>query len=440
MPASHRRRGRSAPSDRRLRTLGKSAPPLRADLLSSMARERARRIGLRIVWITVALLVCVFAGVQWFRPIPTPVFRVAVSTSVRLPGSLPSLPWPSTGSAALSLDGAESLGNRGNTQPVPIAGLAKVMTAFVVLQDHPLAPGTSGPAIPVTTATIAAAQSERAAQQSVVPVVAGETLTELEALEGLLVAQGNDIATLLTDWDASSTTAFVAKMNAAAHAMNLGSTKFTDPSGLDPGSVSTPTDMIRLGKAAMAIPIFREVVAMPQVTLPLTGLIYNFDYDLGHDGIIGLKTGSDSAAGGCFLFEAQQTVAGHGLTLVGAVLGQYGTSPITTALYYAELIVHAAFSASGTLLLLSAGHVVGRIVAPWGQSVPVTTPRASSVVGWPGLIVPVQLHLEPLKTSIPDGTRIGVLAVNLAGQNIDEALLSARRLPGPSVIWRLTHL
>ncbi len=130
------------------------------------------------------------------------------------------------------------------------------MTAYVVLQDHPIAPGAAGAAIPVTAATITAAQIEAATQQAVVPVAAGETLTELQALEGLLVAQGNDIATLLADWDASSTTAFVAKMNIAAHILGLDSTTFTDPSGLDPGSVSTPADLIRLGEAAMAIPAF----------------------------------------------------------------------------------------------------------------------------------------------------------------------------------------
>jgi len=37
----------------------------------------------------------------------------------------------------------------GSTQPTPITGLAKVMTAHVLLQDHPLAPGAAGPAIPV---------------------------------------------------------------------------------------------------------------------------------------------------------------------------------------------------------------------------------------------------------------------------------------------------
>src|SRR5580658_6246610 len=183
------------------------------------------------------------------------------------------------------------------------------------------------------------------------------------------------MATLLTDWDATSTAAFVAKMNADAHALGLRSTTFTDPSGLDPGSVSTPADLIRLGEAAMTISVFRAIVAMPQVTLPLAGLVYNFDYDLGHDGIVGIKTGSDAAAGGCVLFLAQESVGGHTVTLVGALLGQTGFSPISAA---------------------------------WGCS-DSSLASGVSVVGWPGLSVPVQDDVKTLSAPVASHARIGAI-------------------------------
>ena len=71
--------------------------------------------------------------------------------------------------------GIGSLGHRGSTRAVPIASITKVMTTYVVLRDHPLAPGAAGPAIPVTAATIAVYQTGVATQQSVVRVAAGET-------------------------------------------------------------------------------------------------------------------------------------------------------------------------------------------------------------------------------------------------------------------------
>ena len=438
--AAHRRRRLSKASEGRLRTLGEHTPYLSADTLRSIAKERAARVGRYVLGAVVVVLIGALLGVQWFRPVPSPVFRSTVSMSVRLPGSAPSLPWPTTGAAALSVEGAGSLGHVGGTQPAPIAGLATVMTAYVVLQDHPLPPGAAGAAIPVTAATITAARIEAATRQAVVPVAAGETLTELQALEGLLVAQGNDIATLLADWDASSTTAFVAKMNAAAHVLGLGSTRFIDPSGFDSGSVSTPADLIRLGEAAMAIPTLRQIVATPQVTLPLAGLVYNLDFDLGRDGMVGIKTGSDAAAGGCFLFAAQQKVGRMSATVLGAVLGQQTGSPNAAAVDAADALVRAAFAALSTFRPFPPGQVVGRISASWGASVPVSASTSSGLVGWPGLRVPVQVHVGALPTTIASDARIGVLRVAPGGQNIEVVLRASRRLPGPSAIWRLTRV
>jgi hypothetical protein len=70
----------------------------------------------------------------------------------------------------------------------------------------------------------------------------------------------------------------------------------------------------------------------------------------------------------------------------------------------------------------------------------VTAPTFAGVVGWPGQSLPVQVHVETLAASISSGARIGVLRVDLSGQQTDVALRTSRRLLGPSVIWRLTRL
>ena len=416
----------------------------------SHARQRnsgspARSAGGARRWLIpvgLALLVAivgVVAGLQWTRPIPRPFFRPAVTTSVHILGKSPSLPWSTTGSAALTMEGVGSLGQVGSTQPVPIASITKVMTAYVVLKDHPLGPGATGPAIPVTADTLAAYQTGLATQQSVVKVAAGESLTEIEALEGLLIPSGNDIATLLAEWDAGSTTTFVAKMNTAAESLGLTSTHFTDVSGLDPGSMSTAVDLIRLGQAAMGEPTFSQIVSMGEVTLPVAGLLYNFDYDLGHDGIVGIKTGTDAAAGGCFLFEAQRTIGAQKVTIVGSVLGQQTSSPITAALHSAEALATAAFAAMTTVPVVAADQLDGRIVTPWGATVAVRAPRSPSIVGWPGVSMPARLSVGRLPSVVRRGTRIGVLDVDLGGRHIDVVLRASGSLSGPSAIWRLTR-
>ena len=400
---------------------------------------RARRWLIPVGLAFLVVLLGVAAGLQWTRRIPAPVFHPVVTTSVHIPGPSPSLPWPTTGSAALTMEGVGSLGQVGSTQPVPIASITKVMTAYVVLEDHPLAPGATGPAIPVTADTIAAYQAGLATQQSVVDVAAGESLTELEALQGLLIPSGNDLATLLAEWDAGTTTAFVAKMNSTAQRLGLTSTHFVDVSGLDSGSTSNAADLVRLGEAAMSDPTFSQIVSMGQVTLPVAGLLYNFDYDIGHDGIVGIKTGTDAAAGGCFLFEAQRTIDSQKVTVVGAVLGQRTSSPITAVLSSAEALATAAFAAMTTVPVVAPDQLDGRIVAPWGATVAVKAPQPPTIVGWPGLTLPAQLRVGRVPSVVTRGTRIGVIDVDLDGRHVDVALRSSGSLSRPSALWRLTR-
>ena len=179
---------------------------------------------------------------------------------------------------------------------------------------------------------------------------------------------------------------------------------------------------------------------MAEVTLPVAGRLINFDYDLGHAGIIGIKTGTDAAAGGCFLFEAQNTVDGHKVTLVGAVLGQQTSSPITAVLSSAVSLTQAAFAAMAELPLVTPGQVVGHVSTSWGSSVPITVARGPDIIGWPGLRLSTQLHVGSLSSDIDAHTRVGVLTVDLDGKKVDVEVRTAGSLRGPSPTWRLTRL
>jgi D-alanyl-D-alanine carboxypeptidase (penicillin-binding protein 5/6) len=441
---AHRRRNRGAQEG--LRALGQRVAPSPGASGFSSRRgwgpRPAAGLGRYVVALVVVAIV-IFVAVQLLRPLPSASFRSTQAGSIHLPGTAPALPWPSSGAAAMSEVGIGSLGSAGTTQAVPIASIAKVLTAYVVLQDHPLSLGSQGPAITVPPDVAAAYQSGVVQGQSEVAVTAGETLTEYQALQGLLIASGNDIATLLGEWDAGNTTAFVAKLNTAAKTLGLTSTRITDPSGLDAGTVSSAADLVRLGEEAMAVPVFRQIVGTPAVTLPQSGLIYNYDYDLGHDGIVGIKTGSDGAAGGCFLFEAQQTVSGQKVTLVGVVLGQTATPMLTTALDQAESLVQAAFANVRPVPVVPPGQRVGSVVAQWGASVPVTVPvtvpSSSTVLAVPGISLQAKVHRIRLGSSVAGGARVGTITVVTSGHTVVVPLRTTAALSGPSLWWRLTH-
>jgi serine-type D-Ala-D-Ala carboxypeptidase (penicillin-binding protein 5/6) len=223
--------------------------------------------------------------------------------------------WPLRGQAALVLGDGRPAASP-HEQPVAIASLAKVMTAYLTLKHYPLSGAQDGFTITVTEEQ---AQAETQGQ-SVVAVQAGELLTERQLLEALLIPSGNNIARMLATWVAGSETRFIAEMNAEARALGMDHTLYTDPSGFDPSTVSTAADQLRVFERAMRFPVFRQIVSMASVTLPVAGTLTNFN-PLIAEGYAG-KTGSDSAAGGCLAFSTHVTVGGRGLTAVGVVLGQ----------------------------------------------------------------------------------------------------------------------
>jgi D-alanyl-D-alanine carboxypeptidase (penicillin-binding protein 5/6) len=251
----------------------------------------------------------------------------------------PSTVWPAGGQAAFIRAGEPKIQASPNQYAVPIASVAKVMTAYLVLQHHPLRVGEDGPTIMLTDADVADTDRRRAQEESVVPVAAGEQLTERQALQALLLPSANNIAAVLARWDEGSEDRFVARMNAAARSLGMGHTRYTDPSGYDDGTVSTAADQVRIVDEAMRLPVFATIVATPSAVLPVAGLVQNTNALLGRDGFVGVKTGSDAAAGGCFAFRAVRRIGGERTTITGVVLGQPGHDRIAAGLEAADALV-----------------------------------------------------------------------------------------------------
>jgi D-alanyl-D-alanine carboxypeptidase (penicillin-binding protein 5/6) len=243
------------------------------------------------------------------------------------PASLGAVSWPEAGASAADITGLGVVTGPGGRRRIPIASVAKVMTAYIVLRDHPLSPGQRGPDIVVQPAEAAAYPAEVRSGDSLVPVTAGERVSERQALEALLLPSADNMAWILARWDAGSQAGFVARMNATARALGMTATRYTDPSGLAASTVSSAADQVVLGMAAMHQPALAAIAAMSSAVIPVAGLVRNLNTLLGHDGIAGLKTGSDSAAGGCVLLASWRDVRGGGsrVLIVAAVLGQPGT-------------------------------------------------------------------------------------------------------------------
>ncbi|GAB3694473.1 hypothetical protein GCM10028814_34720 [Angustibacter aerolatus] len=251
-------------------------------------------------------------------------FRVVGGDDRAAPVDVPV--WPTSGQAAVAVTagGRTALATHADGRPAPVASMAKVMTAYVVLQEAPLAAGADGFTMTITPEQVHETSVRRRRGESVVRVVAGEQLTERQALQALLLPSANNVATALAEHVAGSRERFVQQMNEQAVALGMTSTRYTDPSGYETSTVSTARDQLLLAMAAMQVPALAEVVGQRSAVLPVAGRVENTDRLLGHDGFVGIKTGSMRAAGGCFMFQAVRRVDGHRTVITGVVMGQPG--------------------------------------------------------------------------------------------------------------------
>ena len=423
----------------RLRTPGRHE-------LRAHAPGRARKLRPRLLIAAGVILTAAVAwvAVQLLRPVPPVTLTASVTTVHVLPGTAPRPDWPGGAEAAVGLPGIGLLGTHGGNGPVPIASLAKIMTAYVVLRDHPLPAGGSGPAITVTAADAATYASDQRQGQSVVKVERGEKLTERQALEAMLIPSGNNIASMLADWDAGSEAAFVAKMNAEARSLRLSGTRYADASGANPVTASTAADQFLLTVRALQMPAFRQIVAMPQVPLPVAGVAYNVNAALGHVGIVGVKTGSTSQAGGCLSFAAIRTVAGSRVVIVGVVLGVQATSAQPSEL---GGVISAAENLLGSVggdlehvQLVQPGAVLGSVSSAWAAGSAAVATTGVSVTAWPGTLFTVTVTPRPFGHAIRAGQPVARATVTVGSYVSHITLYASQAVPAPSVSWLLTRL
>ncbi|MFL9658069.1 D-alanyl-D-alanine carboxypeptidase [Streptomyces sp. PB17] len=424
-------------------------PPL--DLLAELTntppppetplRTTVRRVK---IWTPlVVLLLIVFGVVQAMRPLPVPTLDLTAQDSFTFDGGKPKIPWPSSGQAALDVQGIGTFGSSGDQKPVPIASVAKVMTAYVILRDHPLKSGAEGPKIKIDQA---AEEQSQAGQESTVNVFEGDSISQREALESILIASANNVARLLARWDAGSEKAFVEKMNAAAKDLGMTNTTYTDPSGLNNTTVSTAVDQVKLAKEAMKEPAFREVAAMMSYD-DYKGVNHsNWNHLVGHNDVVGIKTGTTTSALGNLVFAAKKEVGGETKTIVGAVVRQPAGGADNTilgaALDSSDKLIRAAQDILKSSTILKKGTVVGYVDDGLGGRTPVVATKDVKAVGWGGLTVKLTFDADEVPHTAKAGTKVGTLTVGDGGTSGAVKVPVALRddLAEPGLSDKLTRL
>ncbi len=401
-----------------------------------LSKPPKKRFLTRGVALFFVLVICIGYGVAAYAK-PSPVIS-PIKANITLPTfEQPALAWPNGGQAAFGAVDYGILGESGAQTAAPMASIAKVMTALAVVNQKPLKPGEQGPMITIGTSDVQAYNDYVQQNGSVVPVNLGETISEYQALQALLLSSANNMAVTLARWAFGSTDAYNTYANHLAESLNLKQTHITDPSGFMPQTVSTPHDLVLLGQAALAQPMIAVIVQQKEATIPVAGQIHNLNTLIGQNGINGIKTGNTTEAGGCFLFSSKQAYPnGQQVTFVGAIMG---SPDLKTSLHASEVLLRSMVSGFHAAKVLSQGQLIGYYKVPWQNQASVVVHQDVTMLLWAGNTPAVKTDLRTLRAPVLSGSEVGQITIE-SGINKKQPLYLNGPIQSSDVLWRLKHL
>jgi len=371
-------------------------------------------------------------GIIHFHHNQPKIQATPTSPTITLPGEL-SVTFPTQGQSAVGTDHFGVIASSPDQSSVPIASVTKIMTAYLILKAHPLQAGDVGPTFTMTAQEVREYLEDEAQDYSVLKVGEGETLTERQLLEALMLPSADNIATFLARWDAGSEDAFVEKMNKAAQALGMTQTHYADASGVSSSTVSSAADQIKIAQTAMKDPIFREIVAMPEANFTVAGLVYNVNNLLGTHGVVGIKTGNTMAAGGCFVSATPVNVGTETHYIIGVVLGQ---ETLRNALDANAELLDEVRSAFKLYPVPTSPNGFGQVINAWNSNSSLYSAEPVQIFGYPGMTADVSISLSKQDLPISRDENIATLKIK-SGQSVQNfPLRNSEQINPPSVVWR----
>lgn len=253
-----------------------------------------------------------------YRSSPIRDLNFFLPPSANYPVNLNKTPMPNLTARALIVvdrDSAAVLESRNQQLRVLPASTVKLMTALVVFDYYSL------------ENVLTVGSIEKNGQG--IELIKGEKMTVKNLLYGLLVASGNDTALVLAQNYPGGEKSFVNAMNQKAQTLNLKSTYFANPTGLDSNkegkiltdfSYTTALDLAHLAVYALKNESLKQIVSTKEMIISdVTGKklhkLYNINELLDKlPGMKGLKTGWTEEAGESLIGYTERD--GHGIITV----------------------------------------------------------------------------------------------------------------------------
>lgn len=206
---------------------------------------------------------------------------------------------------------------------LPIASTTKIITAITVIENFDL---NKTVLVPKNCANV---------EGSSIYLRAGEKITVLDLLYGLMLRSGNDCAETLAS-TLTSRQNFISLMNKTAKKAGATNTNLVNPHGLhDDNHYSTAKDLCLITKYALKNEIFSKIVSTKRQTISNDGFAYdrlliNKNKMLSfYEGCTGVKTGYTKKAGRCLVSSVKK----DGFEVVSVVINSPEMWERSTELY-----------------------------------------------------------------------------------------------------------
>jgi serine-type D-Ala-D-Ala carboxypeptidase (penicillin-binding protein 5/6) len=412
-----------------------------------VAKQRRRRRARRITALVATLLVLAVAITYVSLTLSAPV-GAAAANSVRPDVPLPSaavINLPKVGESAVSIAGADDyLGKKadgvfassGGNAPLPMASISKVITAMVVLSAKPLGASGTGPTITFSKADESYYDKYFALNATIAAMPTGSSMSEYHALETMLVVSACNYAQVMADWAFGSDAAFLSAARTWLKAHGMTGTTMVEPTGVDARNTSTPSDLITLGKLAMANPAIASIVGKTSLDVPSLAGMPNTNDLLGTDGVDGIKTGTLVPGGSDLLFSAVVPVGtAKPLTVTGVMLAGDTRSSVDSDVRDLITSITSGFHEEQ---LATQGEVVGTYSTPWGAQASMVIDKSATTLTWSNTPITSTMTTTTLKTGA-NGERVGTITWTAGKSTVSAPVVLQGKIQGPSAWWRLTH-
>ena len=356
-------------------------------------------------------------------------------TGVSEEGEPLALPRGADAGAVAVVGHEEAIESTGDEEPLPMASVAKVVTALVLLEEHPMEPGSDGATITMGEADLQYYWDMVAEQGSLTDVRAGAQLTQRELMERMLVVSSGNAALSLANWGFGSQDAYVEAANSWIAEQGLESMTVVDPVGISADSVATAADMARLARIAYENETVRQLLAIERIEV-FGSWVANTNPLLGEDGVTGGKTGALFASGSNLMLFADREVAGTRVPVVSVIVGVTGTTTTSTA---SLSLLDQAYAGFREQVVLPEGTVVGEYHPEWSdQVITASTAEDLTAVTWKGIEVPTAVLLQDVEPSTLSASP-GNITVSSFGTTTSVDVKTDGVIAPPDFLWRLLH-